>query len=47
MYNPFPFGDICVYGGFLKWRVALYHPFIDGFSVINHPFWDITIYGTP
>ena len=23
------------------------HPFIDGFSVKNPPFWGTTIYGTP
>ena len=27
--------------------VPLNHPFIDGFSRINHPFWGTPIYGTP
>ena len=30
------------YGGFLKWGVSRNHPFIDGFSGINHP-----LLGTP
>ena len=28
-------------------RVPLNHPFIDGFSLINHPFLGIPIYGKP
>ena len=28
-------------------EVPLKHPFIDWFSIINHPFWSIPIYGNP
>jgi hypothetical protein len=27
-------------------RVPLNHPFIDGFSIVNHPFGGTPIYGT-
>jgi hypothetical protein len=38
---------LVIYGGFLKWGVPLNHPFIDGFSLINHPFLGIPICGNP
>ena len=28
-------------------EVPLYHPFLDGFSIINQPFWGSPIYGPP
>jgi hypothetical protein len=39
---------ICIYGGFLKWGgTPSHHPFIDGFSLINNPFWGTPICGNP
>jgi hypothetical protein len=34
-----------IFGGFLRW-VPPNHPFIDGFSTINHPFWGTPVYFT-
>ena len=35
------------YGGFLKLGVPPNHPFINGFSLINHPFGGTSLYGNP
>ena len=39
--------DTNLYGGFLKWWYPPNHPFIDGFSIVNHPFWGSPIDGNP
>ena len=46
-YCYYYYNSIYIYRGFLKWWYPRHFPFIDGFPIINHPFWGTPIYGTP